>query len=155
MGERVNNSAVAHSWPGSQPTLDSVMVELRRIEERLLHHGETWKADAEFIRNLAEHNGNPAINPRPEMTPKLRSAFIRQAEAHLVFSAYCEKERQRLAEKSFHLENGTLDAEKDAQWRRDNERIAERAVEMEQGACVAQIVCDEPDLFTPTNERDM
>jgi hypothetical protein len=126
------------------------MWELRRIDERLRCHGALWKTDAAFIKKLADHNENPSVNPRPEVTPKLRSAFIRQAEAHLVFGAYCEKERQRLAEKAHHLEQGTLDVAKDEAWRVSNEKIAHRAVEMEGDAVAAP--AGEPDLFaTPTS----
>lgn len=134
------------SWPGSAPTLDAVMFELRRVDERLLYHGALWKTDAAFLRELADHNCDPVRVPRPEVTPKLKSAFIRQAEAHLLFAAYCDKERQRLAEKAHHLEQGTLDQQRDDEWRKRNEEIAHRAIELEAEAA-AMPSQPAPDLF--------
>lgn len=124
----------AASWPGSAPTLDAVMHELRRIDERLRCVGAMFKIDAGLMRELADHRQDPVRNPHPVIEPKQRSAFVRRAEALLVFGGYCEKERQRLAEKAHHLAQGTLDVERDNEWRISNERIAESAIAMENAA---------------------
>lgn len=123
-------ASIAASWPGCAPTLDAVMWEMRKLSERLACYAGLARIDADLLKQIAAHHDAPERNPFPAVTPREKSAFVRQAEAVLLFGSYMDKEAQRLAEKAHAMEQGTLDVEADAALRAANEEIAHRAIQI-------------------------
>lgn len=122
-------------WPGVAATPDMVMLEIRRIDERLTCRAGLLRIDADLLKELIEARDELArlrgSAPTQAKATREKSSLVLNMEAHLLFAGYCEQEAARLNEKKRLLEAGAfhdLEAEKDRQWRERNEAAAERAI---------------------------